>query len=298
MFDDTSPKQPLSPGSHGPVPGKDKQSSDPEKGGEKAPSGDAQQKETLSQGQPEDIFAETERVPVQGTSGKSGSNEKEETEAEDAHSGKGAAAFALKRNPDQPSPLRVKEKGQEKETDLPSPPSSSPPLTLEAPGVTGGRRFLLIGVIAVVSVGIGFAAWWLWKLNFPVVEDVLENQQVQPQDQQEDAADTPSGSVPQAEEKDTLPSDSQQENTESAVFPDLPPDQDADGLPDAEEELYGTNPRSSDTDGDGLYDREEVKTWRTDPTNPDTDGDGYLDGEEVKAGYNPNGSGTLQRIPQ
>ncbi len=41
-------------------------------------------------------------------------------------------------------------------------------------------------------------------------------------------------------------------------------DSDQDGLTDAEEKLYGTNPH-----------------------NPDTDGDGYSDGAEVKAGYNP-----------
>jgi hypothetical protein len=41
-------------------------------------------------------------------------------------------------------------------------------------------------------------------------------------------------------------------------------DPDADGLPDWQETLYGT-----------------------DPKNPDTDGDGFTDGEEVKGGYDP-----------
>lgn len=42
----------------------------------------------------------------------------------------------------------------------------------------------------------------------------------------------------------------------------------------------------SDTDGDGLIDRDEVY-WRTDINNRDTDGDGFLDGEEILTGHNP-----------
>lgn len=48
-----------------------------------------------------------------------------------------------------------------------------------------------------------------------------------------------------------------------------------------------------DADNDGLTNAEEKK-YGTDPLNPDTDGDGYKDGEEVKAGYNPLGSGKLE----
>jgi hypothetical protein len=47
-----------------------------------------------------------------------------------------------------------------------------------------------------------------------------------------------------------------------------------------------------DSDNDGLTNAEE-KQYGTDPQNPDTDGDGYKDGEEVKNGYNPLGSGKL-----
>jgi outer membrane protein OmpA-like peptidoglycan-associated protein len=59
-------------------------------------------------------------------------------------------------------------------------------------------------------------------------------------------------------------------------------DDDGDGLTNAEEKALGTDPRNPDTDGDGLNDGEEVKTYRTDPKNPDTDGDGIADGMEVK----------------
>lgn len=43
-----------------------------------------------------------------------------------------------------------------------------------------------------------------------------------------------------------------------------------------------------DSDNDGLSDEEELKLT-TDPKNSDTDGDGYLDGSEAANGYNPLG---------
>ncbi|MFZ2153764.1 MAG: hypothetical protein WAV16_00870 [Candidatus Moraniibacteriota bacterium] len=42
----------------------------------------------------------------------------------------------------------------------------------------------------------------------------------------------------------------------------------------------------SDIDQDGLSDANELK-YGTDPKNPDSDGDGYNDGAEIKSGYNP-----------
>lgn len=43
---------------------------------------------------------------------------------------------------------------------------------------------------------------------------------------------------------------------------------------------------TDDADHDGLKDAEEA-VWGSDPYNPDTDGDGFLDGEEVLSGHNP-----------
>ncbi len=43
---------------------------------------------------------------------------------------------------------------------------------------------------------------------------------------------------------------------------------------------------SSDQDADGLTDMEEA-IFGTDPSKPDSDGDGYSDGQEVNQGYNP-----------
>ena len=63
-------------------------------------------------------------------------------------------------------------------------------------------------------------------------------------------------------------------------------DQDGDGLTNAQEEKFGTDPNKSDTDGDGLTDSQEVYL-DTNPLVQDTDGDGISDYEEVMNGTNP-----------
>ncbi len=47
-----------------------------------------------------------------------------------------------------------------------------------------------------------------------------------------------------------------------------------------------------DSDGDGISDADEG-FYGTDPNNPDSDGDGYTDGEEIESGNNPLGTGHL-----
>ncbi len=47
-------------------------------------------------------------------------------------------------------------------------------------------------------------------------------------------------------------------------------------------------PVTQDTDGDGLYDRDEMERYFTSPYLDDTDSDGILDGEEVRLNKNPN----------
>ncbi len=58
-------------------------------------------------------------------------------------------------------------------------------------------------------------------------------------------------------------------------------DADNDGLKDAEEEMLKTDPKNPDTDGDGLNDFTEVKTYTTNPLVVDTDKDGLNDYDEV-----------------
>ena len=58
-------------------------------------------------------------------------------------------------------------------------------------------------------------------------------------------------------------------------------DSDGDGLFDKDEAVIGTDPYNPDTDGDGLSDGNEVFKTKTDPLNPDSDFDGLKDGAEV-----------------
>ena len=61
-------------------------------------------------------------------------------------------------------------------------------------------------------------------------------------------------------------------------------DSDGDGLFDKDEAVVGTDPYNPDTDGDGLSDGDEHfarNGFQTDPLNPDTDFDGLKDGAEV-----------------
>jgi len=56
-----------------------------------------------------------------------------------------------------------------------------------------------------------------------------------------------------------------------------------------------TGIRQVDGDSDGLSDAEEAK-YGTNPQLPDSDADGTSDGDEVYSGANPNGSGDLDLV--
>lgn len=60
-----------------------------------------------------------------------------------------------------------------------------------------------------------------------------------------------------------------------------PNDPDDDGLVNASEALYGTDPANPDTDTDGLRDGDEIYKSNTDPKNRDTDGDGTDDNADI-----------------
>ncbi|MHA1668130.1 MAG: S8 family peptidase [Candidatus Heimdallarchaeaceae archaeon] len=66
-----------------------------------------------------------------------------------------------------------------------------------------------------------------------------------------------------------------------------PSDSDNDGLYDREEMQLGTDYLDSDSDNDGLSDGYEVHTYGTDPLDPDTDYDTLTDGQEHSYGTNP-----------
>lgn len=59
-------------------------------------------------------------------------------------------------------------------------------------------------------------------------------------------------------------------------------DLDGDGLKDIDEiNIYKTDPTKVDTDGDGLTDWEEIMIYKTDPNKTDTDGDNLSDRDEI-----------------
>ena len=144
------------------------------------------------------------------------------------------------------------------------------------------KAILLIVAILVVVVGSLFLSMRILSSKTAVVPKppVIEDIQNQPAPPVQEQTNQQEPVITQEPEK-----------TPSRV------DTDKDGLTDEEETELGTSSKTADTDGDELFDFEEVKTWGTDPMNPDTDADGYLDGAEVKAGYNPNGEGTLREAP-
>ena len=66
-------------------------------------------------------------------------------------------------------------------------------------------------------------------------------------------------------------------------------DWDGNGYDDATGEWvgYGGGGGYTDSDGDGLYDSDEMSVYYTGPYTWDTDGDGQSDGSEVSSGFNP-----------
>ena len=65
------------------------------------------------------------------------------------------------------------------------------------------------------------------------------------------------------------------------------PDEDSDGLSNAEEDAQGTNGANVDSDGDGLRNLDEWYLTGTNALLADSDGDGVLDGAEYAAGTDP-----------
>ncbi len=67
---------------------------------------------------------------------------------------------------------------------------------------------------------------------------------------------------------------------------------DGDDVANGREAELGTHPARADTDGDGLRDGVEVRTYGTDPTTNDTDDDGLRDAREIALGTNATDTDT------
>ena len=77
-------------------------------------------------------------------------------------------------------------------------------------------------------------------------------------------------------------------DTDGDGIPDcVDSDADDDGLIDADEADWGTDPTDPDSDDDGLSDGDEVHVHGTDPTAADTDSDGLDDPDELDEGTDP-----------
>ncbi len=97
---------------------------------------------------------------------------------------------------------------------------------------------------------------------------------------------------------DGMPDDFERENGLNLNDPiDAFEDQDADGLSALDEFTVGTGVNDPDSDGDGLFDGEEVLAgadgFITNPLLLDTDGDGISDGLEITAGSDPTDANDL-----
>lgn len=191
--------------------------------------------------------------------------------------------------------------------------SAPPPLPSPlSPRSSGGGKIVLIIIMVLIAIAvIAVGGWFVYakfiagKLTTPIVNinsaggnvnttwgDEWENINTNgPVAANNNENININNNLNSANDFNINTNESSVNNNLNIVVADV--DTDHDGLTDAEESQFGTDPTKKDTDGDGLYDRTEVKIYCTNPKNPDTDGDSYLDGEEVKNHYNPNGLGKM-----
>lgn len=151
------------------------------------------------------------------------------------------------------------------------------------------KKIVVVLMVLIIISVLGGAAWYAYATFFasssaPAAIDQNQQQNTQQQQNVNTAGTQNIGN----NNVDTTG----QINEEPEVIIDT----DKDGLTDAEEATYGTDPTKVDTDLDGLTDRDEVIVFKTDPNNPDSDGDTFIDGEEVRAGYDPKGEGRLLEV--
>ncbi|MGH2532973.1 MAG: hypothetical protein ACRDJW_11805 [Thermomicrobiales bacterium] len=132
-----------------------------------------------------------------------------------------------------------------------------------------GGGVLAPGELQFRNAGDGFATYVAVLIGQPVLE-------------QSEAAARDAADAEEADGEEDEPAEEEPAEPEATPTPDMSPegDPDGDGLTNAQEEEFGTDPLNPDSDGDGLRDGREIELG-TDPLNPDTDGDGFSDGDEA-----------------
>lgn len=169
----------------------------------------------------------------------------------------------------------------------PAEPLTALPDDLEDEKV-GGKKFLFAGLAVVAVIILAVGGYYAYGQFFNKAGEIVPLNLNQPAAVNTDV-------LPDEANLNTNANQAENPNINQdiPVAPAVILDSDKDGLTDDEERTYGTDINEPDSDGDGLFDKEEVKVYLTNPLDPDTDQDGYLDGAEVKSGYNPNGAGKL-----
>jgi len=231
-----------------------------------------------SAGEPEDIFAGTDREPVR----------------------------QYPKPPQfQPRPAGGEPKQSASIAPIPA-PNNAPAVKIKT-----DKKYIITGVVVIVVLAAILASMIALAYYKTKGRSSIPEIPTLPSQQQNISANQPvspaGGSVSNPTAVEPAPADStaasqqdsqeEDKNQPGQYILDEITDSDNDGLTDGEEKRLGTNPEAGDTDGDGLFDREEVRVYKTDPLGIDTDGDGYSDGEEVENGYNPKGEGKLYELP-
>jgi len=151
----------------------------------------------------------------------------------------------------------------------------------------GGNVVTKILVFSLIIVGIGLIGGGAYYAYVKFYKKVA----VTPTPVDETAKQSETPTTDTAEQAEQVNNENPQNIATQGSSGDM--DTDQDGLTDKEEEVLGTNKTETDSDFDGLFDREEVKVYGTNPLKPDTEGDGVKDGDEVASKTNPRGEGVL-----
>ncbi len=102
-----------------------------------------------------------------------------------------------------------------------------------------------------------------------------------------DKADSDEDGLSDYEELVIIGTNPNEKDSDSDGIYDGEEDIDGDGLSNAEEEEFGTDNCTMDSDGDLLKDYDEVKVYMTNPLSRDTDGDGISDKWEIENNTDP-----------